>query len=32
MKKSDLKNIYARGKTFAYMNVGKLIRWYNKIY
>lgn len=32
MKKSDLKKIYVRGKTFAYMNVGKLVRWYNRIY
>ena len=32
MKKLDLKIIYVRGKNFAYMNVGKLVRWYNKIY
>ena len=27
-----IKNLYARGKTFAYMNVGKIVRWYNRIY
>ena len=32
MKKLKLRIIYVRGKTFAYMNVGKLVRWYNKIY
>ena len=32
MKKPSFKKIYVRGKTFAYMNVGKLVRWYNKIY
>lgn len=32
MKKSKIRIIYVRGKAFAYMNVGKLVRWYNKIY